>query len=637
MAQQTPEVDTLDQLQTPQQVELLDKIDELRNQGLGHHGISLPQLIVCGDQSSGKSSLLEGLTRLRFPTKEGLCTTFATEVVLRKETSVEISCTITPGKSRSQAERRELAKFKHTFSSREDFSFPEVLDKAKEQMAQGTKANRGPFFEDVLRVKYSGPDLPSLTIVDLPGIIETQLEGGSGAERVVDLVTSYMRDEKSIILAVVPACYDPEIQKVFKYLKEFDPKGSRTLGIITKPDMIERGGDNEKELMRLAKNEKYPLQHRWHAVRNRSFATREQTDAERDETEKRFFSEGIWSRFSSENVGISSLRVKLSRVLLEHIGKELPSLVAAVQSAIVSTQTSLKALGDVRETSRQQRSYLTGHAEKFQMLTHDALRGIYSNSFFALSSPDDHTPTRLRTEIQNLNIAFAQVMYRKGHTWEIANEQPLESFPSSFGAALSSASQEYDAWFQEPVRISRAAFLDKHVGEYVRQSRPSGLPSLVNPWVIGEVFRQQSSSWREIAQNHLQRIFQAVKVYIEEALGSLIDPRTCSMLMLRQIQPELDARWRCVEAKLEELLVPYTEQDPITYDPGFVREIDATRAARYRLSAAPLVGSTDARGQQRTSVASHGATRQLLTESLDGFTNSEILDLMQTYYRVCQP
>lgn len=95
-------------------------------------------------------------------------------------------------------------------------------------MAQGARANAGPFFEDVLRVKYSCPDLPSLTIVDLPGIIETQLDGGIGAERVVDLVTSYMSDEKSIILAIVPANYDPDIQKVFRYLKTYDRTGSRT-------------------------------------------------------------------------------------------------------------------------------------------------------------------------------------------------------------------------------------------------------------------------------------------------------------------------------------------------------------------------------------------------------------------------
>jgi hypothetical protein len=146
-----------------------------------------------------------------------------------------------------------------------------------------------------------------------------------------------MRDDKSIILVVVVADNDPENQKVFRYLKNFDPTYSRTLGIITKPDKVERGGDREKEMMRLVKNEKLPLKHRWHAVRNRSFATREQIAAERDDTESKFFSGGIWSSFPSEDVGIASLRVKLPSVLLEHIGRELPSLASAIQNAISLT------------------------------------------------------------------------------------------------------------------------------------------------------------------------------------------------------------------------------------------------------------------------------------------------------------
>jgi hypothetical protein len=79
MQEQVTKIDTLDQLQTAEQVLLLDKIDELRNKGLSHHGISLPQLIVCGDQSSGKSSLLEGLTRLRFPTDDSKCLPYRIE------------------------------------------------------------------------------------------------------------------------------------------------------------------------------------------------------------------------------------------------------------------------------------------------------------------------------------------------------------------------------------------------------------------------------------------------------------------------------------------------------------------------------------------------------------------------------
>ncbi|KAH7399626.1 P-loop containing nucleoside triphosphate hydrolase protein [Pyrenochaeta sp. MPI-SDFR-AT-0127] len=627
MAAEVSEVDTLEQLQTPEQVKLLDEIDELRKLCLGHYGINLPQLIVCGDQSSGKSSLLEGLTGLKFPAKESLGTTFATEVVSRRSTNVEITCTILPGKSRQKAQKHELSKFKLIFSSREDFKTPDVIQAAKKTMAFGDENKINSIFDDVLRISYSAPNIPSFTIVDLPGIVKTDPDNNvGGARKIQSLVASYMDDKNSIILAVVHSGTDPENQTILEYLNHFDPCGSRTMGIITKPDMVERGGDNEKQLMRLVRNERYQFEYRWHVVKNRKFATREQTNAERDESENKFFASGVWSSVSREDVGIATLRVKLAQMLLEHIGNELPSLVSAVQDSIAATQSRLKTLGSARETSGQQRQYLTEHAEKFQLLTDHALRGIYSSSFFALSATNGRTSTRLRTEIQNLNIAFAHIMYRKGHTWDIPHEQSSTISPFLLDVESSPAFQEYDARYEEPTEITRATYLEKNIGHHVRQSRPSGLHSIVNPGVIVGVFREQSEAWGGIAAFHLKRIFQTVKAYILEALNTLVDHRTCSMLMLKHIQPELDRRWSNVEAKLEELLLPYTEQDPITYDPNFVREIEQTRAARYGVANAQS-------GQQTLLMGSRSATQNLLTESLDAFTNTEILDLMQTYYK----
>jgi GTPase SAR1 family protein len=56
---------------------LLEKIDKLFACNVGEY-INLPQLVVVGDPSSGKSSVLEGLTKLKFPRNSGLCTRFAT-------------------------------------------------------------------------------------------------------------------------------------------------------------------------------------------------------------------------------------------------------------------------------------------------------------------------------------------------------------------------------------------------------------------------------------------------------------------------------------------------------------------------------------------------------------------------------
>jgi hypothetical protein len=221
MASTPHDSDSLDQLQTPEQVELLDAIDKLRDQGLDHHNISLPQLIVCGEQSSGKSSVLEGLTRLRFPTQDGLCTTFATELILRRNAITSITCSIIPGKNRSQAEKDKLAEFKKVFSSAEEFAFPQLLADAEECMSFGAVSDRGPFFEDVLQIRYSGPDLPSLTIVDLPGIIQNHDSGLKAVRTVHGLVESYMAVERSIILAVVSANNDLENATVLSYVQKF--------------------------------------------------------------------------------------------------------------------------------------------------------------------------------------------------------------------------------------------------------------------------------------------------------------------------------------------------------------------------------------------------------------------------------
>ena len=98
-------------LQSKDHEELLNIIDHLRGQGISRY-IDLPQLIVCGDQSSGKSSVLEAVSGLRFPTKDNLCTRFATELILRRGPENSVTVTIVPGDHRTDDERLKLQAFK---------------------------------------------------------------------------------------------------------------------------------------------------------------------------------------------------------------------------------------------------------------------------------------------------------------------------------------------------------------------------------------------------------------------------------------------------------------------------------------------------------------------------------------------
>src|SRR5690349_2516138 len=92
-------------------VEVLNVVDALRSQGVSRY-IDLPQLIVVGDQSSGKSSVLEALSGLNFPTKDNLCTRFATELILRRGPESKLVVSIVPGELRNAEERTRLEAFK---------------------------------------------------------------------------------------------------------------------------------------------------------------------------------------------------------------------------------------------------------------------------------------------------------------------------------------------------------------------------------------------------------------------------------------------------------------------------------------------------------------------------------------------
>lgn len=407
---------------------LLDVVDKLRSLGVSHY-VDLPQIIVCGSQSSGKSSTLESLSGIAFPTSEGLCTRFATELILRRGETTQINVHINPGTGRTEKEKAQLAAFSLKANDRRDVA--NIIESAKGAMGltgEGAKI----FSTDVLRIELTSPDQPNLTIVDLPGLFGASDKNQSDAdlELVQDLVTSYMKQRRSVILAVVAADNAFANQPVTKFARQIDPQGTRTLGLITKPDKIDRDSDNEDYYLELAQNLNVKLTLGWHVLRNKGFDTLDDTQEQRDSREKAFFASSAWSCLKPFQLGVEALRERLREVLWYQVRQGLPGVKADVQAGIKDTRVQLQRLGASRDLMREKQKYLLHISSRLTKLMRAAIDGVYADRFFeSQSGRSDAFERRLRANVQRILKEYSERMTRDGHALEIVDDdsEPVRS------------------------------------------------------------------------------------------------------------------------------------------------------------------------------------------------------------------
>ena len=198
----------------------MSKVDRLFACGVGQH-IDLPQLVVVGDQSSGKSSVLEGLTKLPFPRDSGLCTRFATQITFKRHPTKMTSIYVNPAPNSAPKHQSKLRAW-----SRPDIvdlkaaNFLKIMQEVQDLMGLGSQnesGSSGTFSEDVLRLEISGPDQPHFSIVDVPGIFRKTTEGVTTEEdriMVRAMVQRYMQNPRSVMLAVIPANQDIATQEI---------------------------------------------------------------------------------------------------------------------------------------------------------------------------------------------------------------------------------------------------------------------------------------------------------------------------------------------------------------------------------------------------------------------------------------
>jgi Dynamin family len=102
------------------------------------------------------------------------------------------------------------------------------------------------FSEDVLRLEIRGPTEEHFSVIDVPGIFKKTTQGvttKSDISIVNDMVHHYMGNPRSVMLAVIPCNVDIATQEILERAEEVDPEGIRTLGVLTKPDLVDKGAE----------------------------------------------------------------------------------------------------------------------------------------------------------------------------------------------------------------------------------------------------------------------------------------------------------------------------------------------------------------------------------------------------------
>ncbi|KAF7899814.1 hypothetical protein EAF00_004150 [Botryotinia globosa] len=311
--------------QTQAELELMDELHKL---GVSKY-MNLPQLIVVGDQSFGKSSVLQAVTEIPFPTDDKMCTRFATEIVHKRtlpSDTVSVTVEIIPDSNETQ-ERKEL------LSSWRPLAFGPTLD--GETMNSMFKQAESAIIEDhadvrpgrrpkynrlsssVLRITKRGPDEKNFAIVDIPGLVRGDSKN-TEYQTAKTLVQHYMHNPRSIIVAVIDVI-DLERQEVLHMLDDIEDKESRIVGVINKCDTKQKQS-HDWVFGPIKNDDQSPryLKEGWYGLGNRAPIEANNSDAERDAIEDAFFSGDEWNRLNKKRLGRHHLRSNLIKMRNRH-------------------------------------------------------------------------------------------------------------------------------------------------------------------------------------------------------------------------------------------------------------------------------------------------------------------------------
>ncbi|KAK9095361.1 hypothetical protein Scep_026830 [Stephania cephalantha] len=392
-------------------IPIVNKLQDIFAQLGGNSTIELPQVAVVGSQSSGKSSVLEALVGRDFlPRGSDICT--------RRPLVLQL---VKTSRRADGSAGEEYGEFLH-LPQRKFFDFTEIRREIQAETDREAGGNKG-VSDKQIRLKIYSPNVLDITLVDLPGITKVPVgDQPSDIEaRIRTMILSYIKFPSCLILAVTPANADLANSDALQIAGLADPDGYRTIGVITKLDIMDRGTDARKFLL----GKVIPLRLGYVGVVNRSQEDINKNRSIKDALafEEEFFRKTPAYNGLADRCGLPQLAKKLNQILVQHIKAALPALKSRISSDLVAVAKEHQSYGEITESKAGQGALLLNILTKFSeafcsmvegkneaMSTselsggariHYIFQSIFVKSLEEVDPCDDLTDDDIHTAIQN--------------------------------------------------------------------------------------------------------------------------------------------------------------------------------------------------------------------------------------------
>ncbi|KAF6840132.1 dynamin-related protein [Colletotrichum plurivorum] len=337
----------------------VNKLQDLVFNTIGNDSLDLPQIVVVGSQSAGKSSVLENIVGRDFlPRGSGIVTRrpLILQLINVPEDESAADPLQDPYRSPDVARRSEWAEFHH-IPNRRFTDFSDVKREIENETSRVAGNNKG-INRQPINLKIYSPHVLNLTLVDLPGLTKVPIgdQPTDIEKQTRNLISEYIAKPNSIILAVSPANVDIVNSEALKLARHVDPLGRRTIGVLTKVDLMDHGTN----ALDILSGRVYPLKLGFIGVVNRSQqdiqGNKPMEEALKAESE--FFRHHPAYRNIAIRCGTHYLAKTLNTTLMAHIRERMPDIKARLNTLMGQTQQELASYGDMHFSGKEHRGSL---------------------------------------------------------------------------------------------------------------------------------------------------------------------------------------------------------------------------------------------------------------------------------------